>query len=164
MAKAKTEKDIDSTTVDVVDGIFTLTDEERAQLNKELNINTGDKEKETEKEPISKNLNTTASIAKEGKKSDMQLAVDNLKNMQSISKEKRVEFECSYAYAALYPQDFCTTYQGIPVYLVFDGRKVELPESIAKFVKRKIEAKAKAEAEKRRRNIEKPLDNLGRYY
>ena len=162
MAKAKTEKDVTNNTIDAVSSVFTLTDEEKEQIAKELNINSVDNE--TEKEPISKNLNTTASIASEGKKSDMQLAVDNLKNMQSISKEKRVEFECSYAYAALYPQDFCTTYQGIPVYLVFDGRKVELPESIAKFVKRKIEAKAKAEAEKRRRNIEQPLDNLGRYY
>ena len=162
MAKAKTEKDVTNNTIDAVSSVFTLTDEEKEQIAKELNINSVDNE--TEKEPISKNLNTTASIASEGKKSDMQLAVDSLKNMQSISKEKRVEFECSYAYAALYPQDFSTTYQGIPVYLVFDGRKVELPESIAKFVKRKIEAKAKAEAEKRRRNIEQPLDNLGRYY
>lgn len=162
MAKAKTEKDVTNNTIDAVSSVFTLTDEEKEQIAKELNINSVDNE--TEKEPISKNLNTTASIASEGKKSDMQLAVDNLKNMQGISKEKRVEFECSYAYAALYPQDFVTTYQGIPVYLVFDGRKVELPESIAKFVKRKIEAKAKAEAEKRRRNIEQPLDNLGRYY
>ena len=162
MAKAKTEKDVTNNTIDAVSSVFTLTDEEKEQIAKELNINSVDNE--TEKEPISKNLNTTASIASEGKKSDMQLAVDSLKNMQGISKEKRVEFECSYAYAALYPQDFVTTYQGIPVYLVFDGRKVELPESIAKFVKRKIEAKAKAEAEKRRRNIEQPLDNLGRYY
>lgn len=158
MAKAKTE-----------DTNIIVTDEEKEQIAKELNMEAEklsdeiSKEKEAEKEPISKNLNTTASIASEGRKSDMQLSVDNLKNMQSISKEKRVTFECSYAYAALYPQGFVTTYQGIPVYLVFDGRKVELPEAIAKFVKRKIEAKAKAEAEKRRRNIEKPLDNLGRY-
>ncbi len=158
MAKAKTE-----------DTNIIVTDEEKEQIAKELNMKAEklsdeiSKEQATEKEPISKNLNTTASIASEGRKSDMQLSVDNLKNMQSISKEKRVTFECSYAYAALYPQGFVTTYQGIPVYLVFDGRKVELPEAIAKFVKRKIEAKAKAEAEKRRRNIEKPLDNLGRY-
>lgn len=158
MAKAKTE-----------DTNIIVTDVEKEQIAKELNIeaeNLSDeisKEQATEKEPISKNLNTTASIASEGRKSDMQLSVDNLKNMQSISKEKRVTFECSYAYAALYPQGFVTTYQGIPVYLVFDGRKVEIPEAIAKFVKRKIEAKAKSEAEKRRRNIEKPLDNLGRY-
>ena len=158
MAKAKTE-----------DTNVIVTDAEKEQIAKELNMEAEklsdeiSKEKEAEKEPISKNLNTTASIAKEGRKSDMQLSVDNLKNMQSISKEKRVTFECSYAYAALYPQGFVTTYQGIPVYLVFDGRKVELPEAIAKFVKRKIEAKAKAEAEKRRRNVEQPLDNLGRY-
>lgn len=158
MAKAKTE-----------DTNVIVTDAEKEQIAKELNMEAEklsdeiSKEQATEKELISNNLNTTASIAKEGRKSDMQLSVDNLKNMQSISKEKRVTFTCDYAYAALYPQGFVTTYQGIPVYLVFDGRKVELPEAIAKFVKRKIEAKAKAEAEKRRRNIEQPLDNLGRY-
>lgn len=146
-----------------------VTDEEKEQIAKELNMEAEklsdeiSKEQATEKELISNNLNTTASIASEGRKSDMQLAVENFKNMQSISKEKRVAFDCSYAYAALYPQGFRTTYQGIPVYLVFDGRKVELPEGVAKFVKRRIEAKAKAEAEKRRRNIEQPLDNLGRY-
>ena len=146
-----------------------VTDEEKEQIAKELNMeaeNLSDeisKEQATGKELISNNLNTTASIASEGRKSDMQLTVDNFKNMQSISKEKRVTFDCSYAYAALYPQGFSTTYQGIPVYLVFDGRKVELPEGVAKFVKRRIEAKAKAEAEKHRRVVEQPLDNLGRY-
>lgn len=146
-----------------------VTDEEKEQIAKELNTAAEQlsdeiaKEQVSEKELISNNLNTTASIASEGRKSDMQLAVDNFKNMQSISKEKRVTFDCSYAYAALYPQGFRTTYQGIPVYLVFDGRKVELPEGVAKFVKRRIEAKAKAEAEKHRRVVEQPLDNLGRY-
>ena len=132
-----------------------VTDEEKAQLEKELGIQNDNL--------ISKNLNTTTSIAKEGRKSDMQLVEDNYKNMQSISKEKRASFTSDYAYAALYRQGFRTTYQGIPVYLVFDGRKVELPEGIAKFVKRKIEAKAKREAEKHRRVVEQPLDNLGRY-
>ena len=146
-----------------------VTDEEKEQIAKELNMeaeNLSDeisKEQATGKELISNNLNTTASIASEGRKSDMQLTVDNFKNMQSISKEKRVTFDCSYAYAALYPQGFSTTYQGIPVYLVFDGRKVELPEGVEKFVRRRIEAKAKAEAERHRRVVEQPLDNLGRY-
>lgn len=146
-----------------------VTDEEKEQIAKELNMEAEKlsdeiaKEQVSEKETISNNLNTTASIASEGRKSDMQLAVDNFKNMQSISKEKRVTFDCSYAYAALYPQGFSSTYQGIPVYLVFDGRKVELPEGVAKFVKRRIEAKAKAEAERHRRVVEQPLDNLGRY-
>ena len=140
------------------DKVMLVTDEEKEQIAKELeNANT------SEKEPISKNLNTTASIANDSKKADMQLSVDSMKTMQKVSKSKRVLFECSYAYAALYPNGYVTTYQGIPVYLVFDGRKVELPEAIAKFVKRKIDAKAKAEAEKHRRVVEQPLDNLGRY-
>ena len=115
------------------------------------------------KATISDSVNTTASIANSGRVSDMKLANDNLKNMQKISKSKRVKFTCDYAYAALYPNGFVTTYQGMPVYLIFDGRTVELPEAIAKFVKSKIETKAKSEAEKRRRVAEQPLDNLGRY-
>ena len=115
------------------------------------------------KATISDSVNTTASIANSGRVSDTKLANDNLKNMQKISKSKRVKFTCDYAYAALYPNGFVTTYQGMPVYLIFDGRTVELPEAIAKFVKSKIETKAKSEAEKRRRVAEQPLDNLGRY-
>ena len=52
-----------------------VTDEEKAQLEKELGIQNDNL--------ISKNLNTTTSIAKEGRKSDMQLVEDNYKNMQS---------------------------------------------------------------------------------
>ena len=54
-------------------------------------------------------------------------------------------------YNALYPNGFESTYQGIQVLLIFDGRTVELPEAIIDFVKKKIEKKAISEMEKEKK-------------
>lgn len=112
---------------------------------------------------IDSNVNTTTSVFKDTKKTDAELSVKQLNESKRLVKNKRVKFECDVALNALYPNGFVTTFQGIPVYLIFDGRTVELPEAIVNFVKEKIKAKAASEAEKRKRVAEQPLDYLGKY-
>ena len=86
--------------------------------------------------------NTTKTVFKDSKKSEATLAAESMKENTKLVKAKRVPFKCEVAYAALYPHGFESTCQGIYIYLIFDGREVELPEFIANYVKEKIEKKA----------------------
>ena len=98
------------------------------------------------------NATTEKSVFKDSKTPDRVLDTNSLKEKVAITKAKRVPFKCEVAYSAYYPNGFETTYQGIQVNLVFDGRTVELPEAIIQFVKDKIEKKVISEMEKRKRN------------
>jgi len=84
-------------------------------------------------------VNTTKSVFKDSKKSEAELATESMKENSKLVKIKRVPFKCDVVYAALYPNGFESTCQGIYIYLIFDGRTVELPEFIANYVKEKIE-------------------------
>lgn len=92
------------------------------------------------------------SVFKDSKTPDRVLDNKSLEEKVGITKAKRVPFKCEVAYNALYPNGFESTYQGIQINLIFDGRTVELPEAIIQYVKEKIEKKALSEMEKRRRN------------
>jgi len=95
---------------------------------------------------------TEKSIFKDSKTPDRVLDKRSLDEKVAIIKAKRVPFKCEVAYSAYYPNGFETTYQGIQINLIFDGRTVELTEAEAQFVKEKIEKKVISEMEKRRRN------------
>lgn len=105
--------------------------------------------------------NTTKTIFKDSKKSESELSVENMKENTKLVNNKRVPFKCDIAYAALYPNGFESTCQGIYIYLIFDGRTVELPEFIAKYVKYKIEKKALSLVDKKTRNATKKQEYLG---
>lgn len=98
------------------------------------------------------NAATNKSVFKDSKLPDKVLDDSALREKVSITKAKRVPFKCEVAYNSLYPNGFESTYQGIQICLIFDGRTVELPEAIIQYVKEKIEKKALSEMEKRRRN------------
>lgn len=105
--------------------------------------------------------NTTKSVFKDSKVSDAELSVSAMKENQKLVKNKRVKFKCEVAYNALYPNGFESTCQGIHIYLIFDGREVELPEFIADYVKAKIEKKALSLLDKKARNTMKKQEYLG---
>ena len=111
------------------------------------------------------NATTNESVFKDSKTPDKVLDTESLKDKVAITKQKRVPFKCEVAYNALYPNGFESTYQGIQICLIFDGRTVELPEAVVQFVKEKIEKKALSEMEKRRRNsnIQGAQTCLGNY-
>lgn len=113
---------------------------------------------------ISENANTSKSVFKDSKKSDAELSIESMKTNQKLVKYKRVPFKCDIAYAALYPNGFESTCQGIYIYLIFDGRTVELPEFIVNYVKNKIEKKALGVVNRNTRFAEKKQDNLGMHF
>ena len=106
--------------------------------------------------------NTTESVFKDSRKSDADLSAKAMKENKKLVKSNRVPFKCEIAYAALYPNGFESTCQGVYIYLIFDGRTVELPAFIADYVKEKIERKALALVDKKRRNATQKLDYLGK--
>lgn len=108
--------------------------------------------------------NTTSTMFKDSKASDAELSAKAMKENSKLVKEKRVKFTCEVAYNALYPNGFESTCQGIHIYLIFDGRTVELPEFIADYVKNKIEKKALANLDKKRRNMTQKQEYLGMEY
>lgn len=108
-------------------------------------------------------LNTTNSIFKDSKVSDAELSVKSMNENIKLVKAKRIPYKCEVAYAALYPNGFESHCQGVHVYLVFDGRTVELPEFIVDFVKAKIEKKALSLVDKKARNATKKQEFLGSY-
>lgn len=95
---------------------------------------------------------TSTNGFKDSKTPDRVLDAKALQDKVSITKAKRVPFKCEIAYSAYYPNGFESTYQGIQIGLIFDGRTVELPEAVIQFVKAKIERKVMSEMEKRKRN------------
>lgn len=98
------------------------------------------------------NATTNEGVFKDSKLPDQVLDNASLQEKVAITKQKRVPFKCDVAYFTLYPNGFESTYQGVQIALVFDGRTVELPEAIVQYVKEKIEKKAISEMEKRKRN------------
>lgn len=95
---------------------------------------------------------TEKSVFKDSKTPDRVLDKKSLEEKVAITKAKRVPFKCEIAYSAYYPNGFESTYQGVQINLIFDGRTIELPESVIQYVKEKIEKKVISEMEKRRRN------------
>lgn len=108
--------------------------------------------------------NTTNTVFKDSKASDAELSVKAMNENKALVKQKRVKFKCEAVYNALYPNGFESTCQGIHIYLIFDGRTIELPEFIANYVKAKIEKKAMATLDKKTRNATKKQDYLGMEY
>lgn len=108
--------------------------------------------------------NTTQTIFKDSKKSEATLAQESLKEQAILSGAKRVPFKCEVAYAALYPHGFESTCQGRHIFLIFDGRTVELPEFIANYVREKIEKKAQSLVDKKTRNATQKQEYLGMEY
>jgi hypothetical protein len=108
--------------------------------------------------------NTTNTIFKDSQKSDAQLATEALKEKSLIKGNKLVPFKCDVAYAALYPQGFESTWQGLYIHFMFDGSEIKLPEGAAIYVKDKIEKKALSLIDKKTRNATKKQDYLGMEY
>ena len=109
-------------------------------------------------------VNTTETIFKDSKNSDAELAAKAMKDNKTITSGDKVKFKCSPVYAALYPNGFESTFQGIHIYLIFDGRTVELSKPVADFVQMKLEKKALAEVNKKARNQTKKQEYLGMEY
>lgn len=107
--------------------------------------------------------NTTKSIKNSGK-SDAELSIKAMQENKALMSKGKVPFKCDIAYAALYPNGFESTCQGVYIYLIFDGRTVELAPFIANYVKDKIEKKALALVDKKRRNATKAQEYLGMEY
>ena len=106
-------------------------------------------------------INTTDSVFKDSKSSDAEIAEKAIKENKALVKNKRVKFKCDPVYHALYPNGFESTCQGIHIYLIFDGREVELPDFIVKYVEEKIKRKALASIDKKARNQSKAQEYLG---
>ena len=115
-------------------------------------------------EDIEKKVNTTETIFKDSKSSDAELSEKSIKENTKLVKGDRVKYECKIEYAALYPHGFESTCQGIHIYLIFDGRTVELPKFIANYVDGKIKAKALSLVDKKARNATKKQEYLGMEY
>lgn len=108
--------------------------------------------------------NTTKSVFKDSKKSDAELSVKAMQENKKLVSKDRVKFKCDVVYNALYPNGFESTCQGIYIFLIFDGRTVELPAFIADFVKKKLEKKALSTLDKKARNTTKKQEYLGMEY
>lgn len=108
--------------------------------------------------------NTTKTVFKDSKTTDAELSAKAMKENKVLASKKRVPFKCEVAYNALYPNGFESTCQGIHIFLIFDGRTVELPEFIANYVKAKIEKKALSTLDKKARNATKKQEYLGMEY
>lgn len=108
--------------------------------------------------------NTTDSMFKDSKKSDAELSEKAIKENKKLVGIKRIPFKCEVAYHALYPNGFESTCQGVYIYLIFDGRTIELPEFIVNYVKAKIEKKALSNIDKKTRFKTKKQDYLGMNY
>lgn len=108
--------------------------------------------------------NTTKSVFKDSKASDAELSVKAIQENKALVKEERIPFKCEVAYNALYPNGFESTCQGIHIFLIFDGRTVELPKFIVDYVKAKIEKKALSTLDKKARNASKKQEYLGMEY
>ena len=108
--------------------------------------------------------NTTKSVFKDSKASDAELSVKAIQENKALVKEERIQFKCEVAYNALYPNGFESTCQGIHIFLIFDGRTVELPKFIVDYVKAKIEKKALSTLDKKARNASKKQEYLGMEY
>ena len=106
-------------------------------------------------------VNTTTTVFKDSKASDADLAIKAMNDSKKAVKGKKVKFKCDAIYATLYPHGFESTCQGVYIYLIFDGRTVELPEYIANYVKAKIEKKALSSLDKKARNATKKQEYLG---
>lgn len=107
-------------------------------------------------------INTTKSIRQSGKP-DTQLQSEQLKRARGIANCPMKKFKCSSVYAALYPDGYTTTYQGIIINLIFDNRVVELPEPIYYFVVNRLQKKADKEADKLNRFVTKKQEKIGEY-
>lgn len=112
-----------------------------------------------------KTVKETKSIFKDSGASDAQLNMAETKQKKKIVSKEKVDFVCEEIYAAIYPYGFESTYQGIPVYLIFDGRTVKLSPAVAEFVKAKIAKKAKNVAARKNShaNPSAAQVNLGSY-
>lgn len=108
--------------------------------------------------------NTTKSVFKDSKTSDAELATKAIQENKVLAKTKRIPFKCDVAYNALYPNGFESTCQGLYIFLIFDGRTIELPEFIVNYVKAKIEKKALSTLDKKARNTTKKQEYLGMEY
>lgn len=107
--------------------------------------------------------NTTKSI-KDSRISDAELATKAMQENKALMSKGKVDFKCDIAYAALYPNGFESTCQGIYIYLIFDGRTVKLAPFIAEYVKDKINKKALALIDKKARNATRKQEYLGMEY
>ena len=108
--------------------------------------------------------NTTKSVFKDSKASDAELSVKAIQGNKALVKEERIPIKSEVAYNTLYPNGFESTCQGIHIFLVFDGRTVELPKFIVDYVKAKIEKKALSTLDKKARNASKKQEYLGMEY
>jgi len=127
-------------------------------------VETVEEEVKEETKAETEKLNTTKSIFKDSKSSDAELSIKSMKESSKLVKGERVKYECKIEYAALYPHGFESTCQGIYIYLIFDGRTVELPKFIADYVDKKIKAKALSLIDKKTRNASKKQEYLGMEY
>ena len=105
--------------------------------------------------------NTTKSIFKDSKISEAELSEKYIKESKKLVNTKRVPFKCDIKYAPLYPNGFESSCQGIPIYLIFDGRTVELPEFMIKFFEDKANKKALSIVDKNVRYAKKSQEYLG---
>lgn len=109
-------------------------------------------------------VNTSSSVFKDSKVSDSKLAIEAANNSKAAKGAKKVKFKCDAIYSTLYPNGFESTYQGVYIFLIFDGREVELSEGIANYVKSKIEKKVQSSLDKKARNTTKKQEYLGMEY
>ena len=108
--------------------------------------------------------NTTKSVFKDSKKSDAELSIKAMQENRALVSKDRVPFKCEVVYNALYPNGFESTCQGVYIFLIFDGRTVELPSFIVDYVKKKLEKKALSTLDKKARNSTKKQEYLGMEY
>lgn len=137
----------------------------KADKLEEIKNDKVDLEKESQPE-IESQINTVVNTSKSIKnnvKSDKELQKEQMKQAQRIIKSPRKKFKCSSVYAAMFPNGYTTTYQGVIINLIFDNRVLEFPEPIIEFIEAKLQHKADKEAAKYNRFKMKKQEKLGEY-
>lgn len=114
-----------------------------------------------EENTITENINTLESINKPA--TDEKLQREEMKKASSIVKGKRKKFKASTAFASLYPDGLTTSYQGIPINILFNNTVWEFPEAIVDYLEDKIQKKADKEAEKLHQFNTKKQELIGEY-
>jgi hypothetical protein len=84
-------------------------------------------------------------------------------NKKSIVKSKRKKFKASTAFASLYPDGLTTSYQGVPINILFNNTVWDFPECITDYLEDKVQKKADKEAEKLHQFNTKTQELIGEY-
>jgi hypothetical protein len=137
-----------------------------ADRAKEIDAMKAELKAEFKKEEVKQtiNVNTRKSIFKDSGKEINILQEEALGYANQIVKGERKPFVCRKDLIGLFPDGLMTSVQGISLNIIFDGRTINLPAQLIKFIEKKIYQKAETEANKRNHDLQAAQkNNIGNY-